>query len=90
MYSSIVPTSTSRLNASCIASCNCNSSRFEPICGKDGYTYFNPCAAGCQPMDNSTMVCDSSFVGAFLFMLVLASDTVATYMHVDTQCSSHT
>lgn len=31
-----------------------------------------------------------SFVGAFLFMLVLASDTVATYMHVDTQCSSHT
>lgn len=56
--SSIVSTSTSALNASCFSSCNCNSTRYEPICGQDGYTYFSPCTAGCQNMiqDNDTMV----------------------------------
>ncbi|CAH1406183.1 unnamed protein product [Nezara viridula] len=28
--------------------CNCDESKFSPVCGKDGMTYFSPCDAGCQ------------------------------------------
>lgn len=57
-YSSIAPTSTSFLNASCIQSCNCESTKYVPICGEDGFTYFTPCTAGCRTKitNSDTMV----------------------------------
>ena len=44
------------LNSSCIAQCNCVSTAFEPVCGKDNFTYFPPCTAGCLDVivDNVT------------------------------------
>ncbi|OWF53434.1 solute carrier organic anion transporter family member 4A1-like [Mizuhopecten yessoensis] len=34
-------------NDSCHASCNCVRDNLNPVCGKDGITYFSPCFAGC-------------------------------------------
>jgi len=46
--SSIIQSSTERLNDSCFSGCGCNSSLFQPVCGEDNITYFSPCTAGCQ------------------------------------------
>lgn len=32
----------------CETSCKCDESKFSPICGNDGRTYFSACHAGCQ------------------------------------------
>ena len=37
----------------CNATCNCDRSKFSPICGRDKNTYFSACHAGCQ---NTTIV----------------------------------
>ncbi|XP_077516668.1 solute carrier organic anion transporter family member 4A1-like [Amblyomma americanum] len=44
-------TSVSSVNVSlteaCNSRCGCTTTRFNPICGRDGYTYYSPCFAGC-------------------------------------------
>ncbi|KAH7954806.1 hypothetical protein HPB49_021928 [Dermacentor silvarum] len=35
------------LKESCNSRCGCTTTRFNPICGRDGYTYYSPCYAGC-------------------------------------------
>ncbi|KAL3200806.1 hypothetical protein MRX96_013078 [Rhipicephalus microplus] len=35
------------LRESCNSRCSCTTTRFNPICGRDGYTYYSPCFAGC-------------------------------------------
>ena len=56
---SIVSSNVSPLNSACSASCMCNSTVFEPICGVDGITYFSPCQAACQKyyIDGDPLVC---------------------------------
>lgn len=48
----IYPTSSSTdagsLKSKCNSQCHCSQRAYEPICGKDGITYFSPCFAGCQ------------------------------------------
>ncbi|XP_024085155.1 solute carrier organic anion transporter family member 3A1-like [Cimex lectularius] len=41
-------TSLSRFEPVCDSGCKCDYNKFNPICGKDGKTYFSACHAGCQ------------------------------------------
>lgn len=55
----------------CVATCDCDQNKFDPICGADGKTYFSACHAGCSnvtfgksPDENTKNVRAST---AFLF-----------------------
>jgi len=39
----------------CHINCGCSQQDlFDPICGKDGITYFSPCYAGCSVLDKTS------------------------------------
>ncbi|EDV28793.1 uncharacterized protein TRIADDRAFT_11246, partial [Trichoplax adhaerens] len=41
------------LTGQCNGNCGCPQNQFDPICGINGITYFSPCHAGCQAINNS-------------------------------------
>ena len=40
--------SSEQLRQPCNSNCNCSFHNYAPVCGEDKFSYFNPCAAGCQ------------------------------------------
>ncbi|XP_033726916.1 solute carrier organic anion transporter family member 4A1-like [Pecten maximus] len=58
-------------NDSCHSSCNCVRDNLNPVCGKDGITYFSPCFAGCavvsqneEPWEYNNCSCVGNVVGS--------------------------
>ena len=39
---------SANLDATCNRGCECDTQKFEPVCGSDSILYFTPCHAGCS------------------------------------------
>ena len=42
---------TANLTSHCNLNCDCDDHWYEPVCGANQKTYFNPCYAGCRDLE---------------------------------------
>ncbi|KAG8321501.1 hypothetical protein J6590_045567 [Homalodisca vitripennis] len=59
----------------CKLDCNCNMTKFNPVCGADKLTYYSPCHAGCH---NFTLTKDSFIVDQFTDCSCMTSEDQTT------------
>jgi hypothetical protein len=65
----------------CSKTCNCDRDKFSPVCGRDKYTYFSACYAGCQ---NTTLV-DGKVVSVSLITVFVGNTCFTIHWFMDLQ-----
>ncbi|XP_075237613.1 solute carrier organic anion transporter family member 74D-like [Lycorma delicatula] len=67
----------------CQTSCECDLTKFSPICGDDGQTYFSACHAGCQ-----NLTTENGKAVEFSGCLCVQPDGIASIGYCESDCSS--